>query len=112
MAVIVIIDSMTSVFNTDASLPYSHDLFESLIVKKRIKNFENAGFRRNQCIVFRPSRLPLPFEKVNAQFTIHTCTKMGLKFSQESKHTSDHLPYFIDSLMTVYELAMSDNLYF
>ncbi|GAA56011.1 hypothetical protein CLF_109637 [Clonorchis sinensis] len=28
---------MTSVFNTDASLPYNHDLFESLIVKKRIK---------------------------------------------------------------------------
>ncbi|KER20981.1 hypothetical protein T265_10592 [Opisthorchis viverrini] len=28
---------MTSVLNTDASLPYNHDLFESLIVKKRIK---------------------------------------------------------------------------
>ncbi|KER24640.1 hypothetical protein T265_07738 [Opisthorchis viverrini] len=28
---------MTSVFNTDASLPYNHDLFESLIVKKRVK---------------------------------------------------------------------------
>ncbi|KER33418.1 hypothetical protein T265_12622, partial [Opisthorchis viverrini] len=28
---------MTSVLNTNASLPYSHDLFESLIVKKRIK---------------------------------------------------------------------------
>ncbi|KER28088.1 hypothetical protein T265_04999 [Opisthorchis viverrini] len=27
----IIIDSMTSVFNTDASLPYNHDLFESLI---------------------------------------------------------------------------------
>ncbi|KER22527.1 hypothetical protein T265_09419 [Opisthorchis viverrini] len=27
----------TSVFNTDASLPYNHDLFESLIVKKRVK---------------------------------------------------------------------------
>ncbi|KAG5451742.1 hypothetical protein CSKR_109171 [Clonorchis sinensis] len=34
--IIIIIDSMTSVFNTDASLPYNHDLFESLIVKKRI----------------------------------------------------------------------------
>ncbi|GAA50978.1 pangolin, partial [Clonorchis sinensis] len=33
----IIIDSMTSVFNTDASLPYNHGLFESLIVKKRIK---------------------------------------------------------------------------
>ncbi|KER23176.1 hypothetical protein T265_08872 [Opisthorchis viverrini] len=33
-----IIDSMTSVFNTDASLPYNHDLFESLIVKKRVKD--------------------------------------------------------------------------
>ncbi|KER24403.1 hypothetical protein T265_07917 [Opisthorchis viverrini] len=31
------IDSMTSVFNTDSSLPYNHDLFESLIVKKRVK---------------------------------------------------------------------------
>ncbi|KER19490.1 hypothetical protein T265_11749 [Opisthorchis viverrini] len=29
--VIIIIESMTSVFNTDASLPYNHDLFESLI---------------------------------------------------------------------------------
>ncbi|KER29129.1 hypothetical protein T265_04213 [Opisthorchis viverrini] len=27
----------TSISNTDASMPYSHDLFESLIVKKRIK---------------------------------------------------------------------------
>ncbi|GAA52017.1 oligosaccharyltransferase complex subunit gamma, partial [Clonorchis sinensis] len=33
----IIIGSTTSVFNTDASLPYNHDLFESLIVKKRIK---------------------------------------------------------------------------
>ncbi|KER27576.1 hypothetical protein T265_05394 [Opisthorchis viverrini] len=33
---------MTSVFNTDASLPYNHDLFESLIVKKRIKTFTQA----------------------------------------------------------------------
>ncbi|KAG5446923.1 hypothetical protein CSKR_113874 [Clonorchis sinensis] len=36
-AILIIIDSMTSVFNTDASLPYNHDLFESLIVNKRIK---------------------------------------------------------------------------
>ncbi|KAG5454967.1 hypothetical protein CSKR_105904 [Clonorchis sinensis] len=35
--IIIIVDSMTLVFNTDASLPYNHDLFESLIVKKRIK---------------------------------------------------------------------------
>ncbi|GAA28974.2 hypothetical protein CLF_104941 [Clonorchis sinensis] len=35
--IIIIIDSMTSVFNIDASLPYNHDLFESLILKKRIK---------------------------------------------------------------------------
>ncbi|KER20352.1 hypothetical protein T265_15340, partial [Opisthorchis viverrini] len=35
--IIVIINSLTSVFNTDASLPYTHDLFERLIVKKRIK---------------------------------------------------------------------------
>ncbi|KAG5446788.1 hypothetical protein CSKR_105541 [Clonorchis sinensis] len=28
---------MTSVLNTDASLPYNHNLFESLIVKNRIK---------------------------------------------------------------------------
>ncbi|KER19288.1 hypothetical protein T265_11885 [Opisthorchis viverrini] len=28
---------MTSAFNTDNSMPYNHDLFESLIVKKRIK---------------------------------------------------------------------------
>ncbi|KAG5446732.1 hypothetical protein CSKR_113716 [Clonorchis sinensis] len=36
----IIIDSMTSVFNTDASLPYNHDLFESLIAKKRIKRLQ------------------------------------------------------------------------
>ncbi|KER20732.1 hypothetical protein T265_10785 [Opisthorchis viverrini] len=34
---IIIIDRMTSVFNTGASLLYNHDLFESLIVKKRAK---------------------------------------------------------------------------
>ncbi|KER32510.1 hypothetical protein T265_01388 [Opisthorchis viverrini] len=40
--IIIIIDSMTSVFNTDASLPYNHDLFESLIAKKRMKIFTQA----------------------------------------------------------------------
>ncbi|GAA49209.1 hypothetical protein CLF_102687, partial [Clonorchis sinensis] len=34
----IIIGSMTSVFNIDASLPYNHDLFESLIVKKKNKD--------------------------------------------------------------------------
>ncbi|GAA57616.1 hypothetical protein CLF_112974, partial [Clonorchis sinensis] len=33
----IIIDNTTSGFNADASLPYNQDLFESLIVKKRIK---------------------------------------------------------------------------
>ncbi|KER19633.1 hypothetical protein T265_11645 [Opisthorchis viverrini] len=37
-----IIGSMTSVFNIDASLPYNHDLFESLIVKKRVKTLTQA----------------------------------------------------------------------
>ncbi|KER22318.1 hypothetical protein T265_09563 [Opisthorchis viverrini] len=37
--VIIIIDSMTSVFNTNASVPYNHDLFESLTVQKRVKTF-------------------------------------------------------------------------
>ncbi|KER29448.1 hypothetical protein T265_03914 [Opisthorchis viverrini] len=37
LVIIIIIDSMTSVFNTGASVPYNHDLFESLIVKKRVK---------------------------------------------------------------------------
>ena len=45
--IIIIIDSMTSVFNTDASLPYNHDLFESLIVKKRI---EMDGERTYCCL--------------------------------------------------------------
>ncbi|KER22468.1 LOW QUALITY PROTEIN: hypothetical protein T265_14848 [Opisthorchis viverrini] len=40
--IVIINDSMTSVFNTDASLPYSHDLFQSFIVKKRIKAFTQA----------------------------------------------------------------------
>ncbi|KER30042.1 hypothetical protein T265_13245, partial [Opisthorchis viverrini] len=35
--IIIIIDSMTPMFNTDALLSYNHDLFESLIVKKRVK---------------------------------------------------------------------------
>ncbi|GAA48225.1 hypothetical protein CLF_101338 [Clonorchis sinensis] len=35
--IIIIVDSTTSVFNTDALLSYNHDLFEGLIVKKRIK---------------------------------------------------------------------------
>ncbi|KAG5441531.1 hypothetical protein CSKR_109757 [Clonorchis sinensis] len=35
---------MTSVFNTDASLSYNHDLFESLVVKKRVKvDFESQA---------------------------------------------------------------------
>ncbi|KAG5441630.1 hypothetical protein CSKR_105840 [Clonorchis sinensis] len=37
IVITIIIDSMTSVFNTDSSLPYNHDLCEGLIVKKRIK---------------------------------------------------------------------------
>ncbi|KAG5443212.1 hypothetical protein CSKR_110559 [Clonorchis sinensis] len=40
--IITIVDSMTSVFNTDASLPYNHGLFECLIVKKRI-NVDREG---------------------------------------------------------------------
>ncbi|GAA47342.1 proteasomal ubiquitin receptor ADRM1, partial [Clonorchis sinensis] len=35
LASVIIIDIMTSVLNSDASLPYNHDLFKSLIVKKR-----------------------------------------------------------------------------
>ncbi|GAA56896.1 hypothetical protein CLF_111766 [Clonorchis sinensis] len=37
--IIIIIESRTLVFNTDASLSYNHDLFESPTVKKRIKQF-------------------------------------------------------------------------
>ncbi|KAG5444432.1 hypothetical protein CSKR_110065 [Clonorchis sinensis] len=37
LRIIILIDSMTSVFNTDASLPYNHELFESLISKTRTK---------------------------------------------------------------------------
>ncbi|GAA50537.1 abnormal spindle-like microcephaly-associated protein homolog [Clonorchis sinensis] len=36
--IIIIMDNMTSVLNTDASLPYNHDLSESLIVKKKNKD--------------------------------------------------------------------------
>ncbi|KER33245.1 hypothetical protein T265_00929 [Opisthorchis viverrini] len=35
--VIVIAESITSVFKTDALMSQNHDLFESLVVKKRIK---------------------------------------------------------------------------
>ncbi|KER26413.1 LOW QUALITY PROTEIN: hypothetical protein T265_13999 [Opisthorchis viverrini] len=43
---IITIDSMTSsVFNTDASLPYNHDLIESLVVKKRIKCLQPGTIR-------------------------------------------------------------------
>ncbi|GAA49252.1 hypothetical protein CLF_102761 [Clonorchis sinensis] len=35
--IIITIDSITLVFNIDASLPYNHDLFDSLIVNKIIK---------------------------------------------------------------------------
>ncbi|KAG5441435.1 hypothetical protein CSKR_107658 [Clonorchis sinensis] len=37
LRILIIIGIMTSVFNTDASLPHIHDFFESLSVKKRIK---------------------------------------------------------------------------
>ncbi|KER23838.1 hypothetical protein T265_08381 [Opisthorchis viverrini] len=37
LCIIIVIVSKTSVFNTDASLPYNHDLFESLIVKKKVE---------------------------------------------------------------------------
>ncbi|GAA57870.1 hypothetical protein CLF_113295, partial [Clonorchis sinensis] len=50
LAVIIIIDSMTLVFNTDTSLPYNHDLFESLIVKKRIKVYQGATPRKKHLI--------------------------------------------------------------
>ncbi|KER33594.1 hypothetical protein T265_00491 [Opisthorchis viverrini] len=45
VVVIIIIDSMTSVFNTDASMPYSRDSFESLIVKKRVKCLQPGTVR-------------------------------------------------------------------
>ncbi|KER23761.1 hypothetical protein T265_08415 [Opisthorchis viverrini] len=37
MDLIIIRDSTTQVFNTNASLPYNRDLMESVIVKKRTK---------------------------------------------------------------------------
>ncbi|GAA34715.2 coiled-coil domain-containing protein C6orf97 [Clonorchis sinensis] len=38
LIIIITMNSMTSVFSTDASLPYNHDLLESIFVKKRIKS--------------------------------------------------------------------------
>ncbi|KER18911.1 hypothetical protein T265_15756, partial [Opisthorchis viverrini] len=50
---IIIFSIMTSVFNTDASLPYNHDLFESLIVKKRVKvDGEGLGWKCNCITIF------------------------------------------------------------
>ncbi|GAA56413.1 hypothetical protein CLF_110839 [Clonorchis sinensis] len=46
------IDTMTSVFNTDASLPYNYDLFESVIVKKIIKVVSGVRSHRATEIIF------------------------------------------------------------
>ncbi|KER27964.1 LOW QUALITY PROTEIN: hypothetical protein T265_13682 [Opisthorchis viverrini] len=62
LIIIIINDSMTSVLNTNASLPYSHDLFESLIVKKRIKTFTQAIWietdNKNATDIVRITRSP------------------------------------------------------
>ncbi|GAA51056.1 hypothetical protein CLF_105512, partial [Clonorchis sinensis] len=42
-SIVIIIDGMTSLLNTDASLPYNHELFESLIVKKIIKHLGKSS---------------------------------------------------------------------
>ncbi|KER20766.1 hypothetical protein T265_10753 [Opisthorchis viverrini] len=39
---------MTTVLNTDASLPYNHDLFESLIIKKRMKGWPPLYLRHSE----------------------------------------------------------------
>ncbi|GAA57393.1 hypothetical protein CLF_112658 [Clonorchis sinensis] len=56
----IIIDSMTSVFNTDASLPYNHDLFESLIAKKRIKPPGSASYCNIECRHIRSTASNIP----------------------------------------------------
>ncbi|GAA48173.1 macoilin-1 [Clonorchis sinensis] len=55
-----VIDSMIAVFNIDASLPYNHDLSESLIVKKRIKTLPDEPHRGDYQQVSSQTRILPP----------------------------------------------------
>ncbi|GAA53784.1 hypothetical protein CLF_111129 [Clonorchis sinensis] len=61
LSFIIIIDSMTSVFNTDASLPYNHDFFESLIVKKKNKAKCDAGQTKRSVLQLGPAEKVIKF---------------------------------------------------
>ncbi|KER21094.1 hypothetical protein T265_10508 [Opisthorchis viverrini] len=51
--IIIIIDSMKSVFSTDALLPYSHDLFESITMKRSIRAESEGTWRYLNTIILR-----------------------------------------------------------
>ncbi|GAA53369.1 hypothetical protein CLF_110090 [Clonorchis sinensis] len=70
---IIIIDSMTSVLNTDASLPYNHGLFESLIVEK--KNKDGWG-----------GDLLLPHYNHSEEHATHTVSKSSSTANHRFRH--------------------------
>ncbi|KAG5447306.1 hypothetical protein CSKR_110153 [Clonorchis sinensis] len=62
----IIIESMTSVLNTDVSLQYNHDLFESLIVKEGMKvDVHTKGRDDSDQFIQKHLRLLLLFEDEN-----------------------------------------------
>ncbi|KAG5447762.1 hypothetical protein CSKR_106797 [Clonorchis sinensis] len=68
------LDGMTSVFNTDASLPYNHDLLEGLIVKKRI----NIDGERTYCWFTTIIPRCLQLQTIIQAIWVKTDTKIAL----------------------------------
>ncbi|KAG5441649.1 hypothetical protein CSKR_112016 [Clonorchis sinensis] len=82
--VIIIIDSMTSVFNTDVPLLYNHDLFESLIVKKRIKKCSSLiGHRIRRKHTQLEIKLPPPIDWRHVSFRRKTLLRMLLNMLRQ-----------------------------
>ncbi|KAG5449295.1 cyclin-dependent kinase 5 [Clonorchis sinensis] len=58
---IIIIDSITSVFNTDASLPYKHDLFETLFVSNQAQWVSRGPHPGRRVAPTTPKRFMISF---------------------------------------------------
>ncbi|GAA51008.1 hypothetical protein CLF_105402 [Clonorchis sinensis] len=98
--IITIIGSMTLVFNTGASLPYTHDLFENPIVKKRIKMDEEGTYCYLTTIIPRCLHLQTLIEAIWIENDNKIATDVGwqpylaaVSTRQISKALKD-LPYF------------------
>ncbi|GAA49355.1 hypothetical protein CLF_102917 [Clonorchis sinensis] len=95
--IIIIIDSMTSVFNTDASLPYNLVLLENLIVKKRIKMDGEGTYCCLTTIIPRCLRLQTLIQAIWIETDNEIATDIGFDSVRKGGNVNqDKILHFLD----------------